>query len=110
MRVYTRVENVDVEVADAAALLAHLKTCNHGDNAAIVRIDGDAGYFDLILAINKQIQYAGNGSALSGGAVDVWTVAATFADGGGWRFVLGAAQVNAQRPQIPPPSPRLVRG
>jgi hypothetical protein len=111
MRVYTRVENVEVEVEDTKALFAYLKTCNHKDNAVVVRVDGDADFFNLTLALQEQIQRAGNGAALTGGGVAVWNPTSVFADGGGWRFVLGAAVVNAQQPQVPPPpSPWLVRG
>lgn len=102
MRVYTRVEDTEVEVADAAALFAHLKTCNHRDNAVVVRVDGDADFFHLTLALQEQIQRAGNGASLIGGGVAVWNPTSIFADGGGWRFVLGAATVNAQQPPSPP--------
>lgn len=110
MRVYTRVEDTEVEVETPKDLFAHLKTCNHADNAAVVRIDGDADFFSLTAALQEQIQHAGNGATLTGGGIPVWNPTSIFADGGGWRFILGAAVVNVQQPRVPPPSPRLVRG
>ena len=103
MRVYTRVEDTEVEIETPEALFVYLKTCNHKDNAVVVRIDGDANFFKLTLALQEQIQRAGNGAALTGGAVAVWNPTSIFADGGGWRFVLGAAVVNVQQPAVPPP-------
>lgn len=109
MFVYTRVEKLDKEIESSRDLFEYLRTCNHKDNAAIVRIEGDEGYFDLVAAINDQMQRAANGATLTGGGVNVWNVVSSYADGGGWRFVLGAAVVNVQQPQMPQ-RPMLVPG
>lgn len=107
IQIHTQQEGSLGEFADLPSAFDKLKACQMESNMAVVRVDGDDDYFQMFVQINAAIQRAGNGAVLSGGAVAAWQIMGSFPDGGGWRFVIGTAVIQAQ-PRGP--MPRIARG